>query len=173
MPGNFHISTHAFSTVVDQLIMKGHKIDFSHKVNSLNFGNETYQQYMKRFVGDRRNISPLDGFVMRQGPQPGQMRMLTNYYLNIIETVSKTGSGKQKAFEFTHSEHSVTYPGYPAVYFRYEMSPVGVHYDFKEENFGEFLIRCCAIIGGVFAVAGIIEGLVFETNKAVFGKKKD
>lgn len=41
VPGNFHLSTHAFGQVVQMLYMSGHPLDFTHTVNHLSFGNET------------------------------------------------------------------------------------------------------------------------------------
>ena len=40
VPGNFHVSTHAFGEVVQKLYMTGRKLDFSHVINHLSFGND-------------------------------------------------------------------------------------------------------------------------------------
>ena len=39
VPGNFHISMHHYPAAYQRLIMRGMKIDFSHKINHLSFGN--------------------------------------------------------------------------------------------------------------------------------------
>lgn len=41
VPGNFHLSTHAFGEVIQKLYMTGHRLDFSHTINHLSFGNDT------------------------------------------------------------------------------------------------------------------------------------
>jgi hypothetical protein len=40
VPGNFHISHHAYRDVISRLYSSGKRINFSHKINKLNFGNE-------------------------------------------------------------------------------------------------------------------------------------
>ena len=40
VPGNFHLSTHAFGDVVQKLYMSGKRLDFSHKINHLSFGSD-------------------------------------------------------------------------------------------------------------------------------------
>ena len=125
VPGNFHISTHAYSSVVDALIMRGHRIDFSHRINHLSFGNSTPQGVINRALKLKRNSNPLDGHEVRQGALPSNHRVFMNYFLNIVETFR---DGKKEEFEFTHSSHSVAYHGYPAIFFRFELSPVSVSY---------------------------------------------
>ena len=63
----------------------------------------------------------------------------------------------------------------PAVYFRYDMSPITVQYKLYKENFLHFLIQLCAIVGGIFTVTGIIDGLIHTSvahllKKANMGK---
>ena len=41
VPGNFHLSTHAFGQVVQKLYMGGRTLDFTHTINHLSFGNDT------------------------------------------------------------------------------------------------------------------------------------
>ena len=55
--------------------------------------------------------------------------------------------------------------GMPGVFFSYEMAPVMVKYQEKEKSLGHFLSGLCAIIGGVFTVAGIIDKLVYTSAK--------
>ncbi len=63
----------------------------------------------------------------------------------------------------------------PAVYFRYDMSPITVQYKQYKEKFLHFLIQLCAIVGGIFTVTGIIDGLIHTSvahllKKANMGK---
>lgn len=50
--------------------------------------------------------------------------------------------------------------GMGAVWFKYEISPIKVHYTLYSRPLTEFLVHLCAIIGGTFAAAGIIESLM-------------
>ena len=53
--------------------------------------------------------------------------------------------------------------GMPGVFFSYELAPVMVKYQQKEKSFGHFASGLCAIIGGVFTVAGIIDKLIYKS----------
>ena len=58
----------------------------------------------------------------------------------------------------------------PAVYFRYDMSPITVKYWLFKENFLHFVIQLCAIVGGIFTVTGIIDGLIHTSVAALLRK---
>lgn len=47
VPGNFHLSTHAFGEVIQRLYMTGFRLDFSHTINHLSFGNDTQMKQIK------------------------------------------------------------------------------------------------------------------------------
>ena len=52
MPGNFHVSHHAYWDVMTRLYQSGKRIDFSHRINKLNFGNEKTAKTIKKKFGD-------------------------------------------------------------------------------------------------------------------------
>ena len=45
---------------------------------------------------------------------------------------------------------------------------MAVHYTNSKENFFQFLINICAIIGGIFTVAGIVDALLHKGSKVIF-----
>lgn len=51
----------------------------------------------------------------------------------------------------------------PAIYFRFDLSPITVKNWQYKEDFTHFFVQICAIIGGVFAVTGIFDGLIHKT----------
>lgn len=53
----------------------------------------------------------------------------------------------------------------PALWFRYDLSPLTVKYKERGEPFFSFLTAICAVVGGVFTVAGIIDGLLFSATE--------
>ena len=55
----------------------------------------------------------------------------------------------------------------PGVFFSYELSPVMVKYSRKEKSLGHFLTGLCAIIGGVFTVAGILDKLIYNSSRLI------
>ena len=54
------------------------------------------------------------------------------------------------------------------IFFNYQISPVAVHYTNSKENVFQFLINICAIIGGIFTVASIIDALLHKGSKILF-----
>ncbi|CAB0034530.1 unnamed protein product [Trichogramma brassicae] len=57
--------------------------------------------------------------------------------------------------------------GMPGIFFSYEMSPLMVKYTQTSKPFGHFLTNACAIMGGIFSVASILDGLVYASVKAI------
>ena len=51
----------------------------------------------------------------------------------------------------------------PGVFFIYDISPIMVKFTEKTMSFSYFLTSLCAIVGGVFTTAGIVDGLVYHT----------
>jgi len=45
----------------------------------------------------------------------------------------------------------------PAVYFLYDLSPITVEISDAPKSLGHFLTRVCAVVGGVFAVTGMLD----------------
>ena len=61
MPGNFHISTHAFNDIAMTLEMKGYFLDFTHKIHSVSFGDQEDLKVIKREFPKMGVLNPLDG----------------------------------------------------------------------------------------------------------------
>ena len=52
----------------------------------------------------------------------------------------------------------------------YDLSPIMVKYTETSKSFAHFLTGVCAIIGGVFTVAGIVDSLLYHSLRTL--KKK-
>ncbi|KAK9451409.1 endoplasmic reticulum vesicle transporter-domain-containing protein [Limtongia smithiae] len=69
-----------------------------------------------------------------------------------------------------HSMHARG--GIPGVFFSYDISPMKViNREERSKSFGSFLIGVCAVVGGVLAVAAVIDKGVWEADKALSRKK--
>jgi hypothetical protein len=55
--------------------------------------------------------------------------------------------------------------GMPGVFFSYELAPVMVKYTEKSKSFGHYATGLCAIIGGVFTVAGLIDKIFYTSSR--------
>jgi hypothetical protein len=59
--------------------------------------------------------------------------------------------------------------GAPAIFFRYELSPIKIRYTMSYEKWSQYFVEMCAIVGGLFVVAGIIESILRNGIGAVVG----
>lgn len=60
-----------------------------------------------------------------------------------------------------------------AIYFRYDIEPISVLFEEKTKAFSTFIVSCCAIIGGVFTVLGLLNMFTLsgmKKMKAEMGK---
>lgn len=94
------------------------------------------------------------------------------YHIKIVPTsyVKKDGS-ILVANQFSVTKHMKVISvvagesGMPGTFFQYELSPLMVKYTERSRSFGHFLTNICAIIGGVYTVAGLIDSLLYHSYK--------
>jgi len=161
--GSFHIAPgKSFSLnhihVHDVQPFSTSDFNVTHTVRHLSFG---------------RNVpgktDPMDGTmgVAEKGSEMFQ------YYIKIVPTTFQRADGSTFVTnQFSVTRHSKVISvmggdgsGMPGVFFTYEMAPVMVKYQEKEKSFGHFASGLCAIIGGVFTVAGIIDKMVYNSAR--------
>jgi len=167
VPGNFHISSHAYGPIIQMLIAEGYfSFDVSHRINHLSFGEDKKVELAKKTfkLGE---ISPLDNT-----NHPEHDKRTYEYYMKVVPTTYEDLRGNTfYLHQFISNSNEVnSHIMLPAVYFRYDMSPITVKYFQYKENFLHFLTQICAIIGGIFAVTGIIDALVHKSVVSILKK---
>lgn len=89
------------------------------------------------------------------------------YYTKIVPTTYNYISGKAiitnqysvtERYKVIHSHES---NGLPGVFVFYELSPIMVEVQEKRQSFFHFLTQLCAIVGGVFTVAGMVDKFIY------------
>ena len=55
--------------------------------------------------------------------------------------------------------------------FSYELSPISVQFYQSSENVFDFLIHICAIVGGIFTIAGILDSMIYNSVGMLFKKR--
>ncbi|XP_054647932.1 endoplasmic reticulum-Golgi intermediate compartment protein 1 isoform X2 [Dunckerocampus dactyliophorus] len=95
-----------------------------------------------------------------------------DYILKIVPTVYEDLSGKQR-FSYQYTVANKEYVAYshtgriiPAIWFRYDLSPITVKYTERRQPLYRFITTICAIVGGTFTVAGIIDSCIFTASEA-------
>lgn len=62
-------------------------------------------------------------------------------------------------FRPRNNDHKAVVPG---VFFMYDLSPIMMRITESEKSFMRFLTNLCAIVGGVFTIAGIADQILYR-----------
>jgi len=167
--GNFHFAPgKSFQQhhmhVHDLQPFKFSEFNLSHSIVRLSFGNE--------FPGI---VNPLDGVDKVEEKGSGMFQ----YFVKIVPTIYQSLDGVIiNTNQFSVTEHYRMLAakgeqgghGLPGVFFMYDLSPIMVRVTEKQRSFAHFLTGVCAIVGGVFTVAGLIDSFIYTTTRSL--KKK-
>ncbi|KAK3252848.1 hypothetical protein CYMTET_37876 [Cymbomonas tetramitiformis] len=162
--GNFHVSVHGQSFhVLEHVFPDPRKLNVSHEIHKLSFGPD--------YPGKE---NPLDGTVriLEEKETGGTFK----YFLKVVPTsyLSKKGdelhTHQLSVTEYFMPPKGLRDTGMPAVYFLYDLSPITVNIAEKSNSVTHFLTRVCAVVGGVFAVTGMLDRWVHRAITLVYGK---
>ncbi|KNC81331.1 hypothetical protein SARC_06349 [Sphaeroforma arctica JP610] len=162
--GNIHIAPgHSAETgrahVHDIRRFPVEKFNSSFTVHRLQFGNS--------YPG---LINPLDGTsrVAQQGSTMFQ------HFLKMVPTVYEKLDGENietNQFSYTVHERVIDVAGgdggLPGVFFNLEMSAIKVVMTEERRSLARFLTSVCAIVGGVFTVAGLVDATIYRSSRAI------
>ncbi|MCQ2819170.1 MAG: endoplasmic reticulum-Golgi intermediate compartment protein [archaeon] len=167
VPGNFHISSHAFGPTISRLAMEGVlMVNLNHKIKHLSFGDKEEIAKVKNTFKEGL-INPMDGII-----QDKKTRTTFEYYIKVVPTTYQSLNGNKtylNQFNY-HMSSAPSGTSYPSVYFKYELSPVTVEYIQYKSKFLSFFIEICAILGGVFTITGIIDALIHQSMLSILRK---
>lgn len=170
VPGNFHISMHAHHDIIMQAFDNAlPRLDLSHKIGHISFGeNRELMEIRSEF--QEGVLTPLDG-IKRYRAESVQMPINYEYYIKVVPTTYHTLAGKEHyVHQFTVNTNEVMVNSFPAVYFRYDLSPVTVRFTQVKESFFHFMVQVCAIVGGLFTVAGLVDSMIHSSMRRILKK---
>eukprot|EP00879_Flechtneria_rotunda_P017317 GHRR01018141.1.p1 GENE.GHRR01018141.1~~GHRR01018141.1.p1 ORF type:complete len:191 (+),score=34.48 GHRR01018141.1:966-1538(+) len=173
--GNFHFAAgHSYQQgsmhIHDMAPFADKTLDFTHKIHSLSYGQP--------YPGMR---NPLDG-VMQVAPQPkggetkkGTATGMFQYFLKVVPTdyvylsQKSTESNQYSVTENFRAAADASAGGrnLPGVFFFYDLSPIRVRIQEQKSSFLHFLTNVCAIVGGIFAVSGLIDNTVYQAEQVI------
>eukprot|EP01123_Difflugia_compressa_P003078 TRINITY_DN13947_c0_g1_i1.p1 TRINITY_DN13947_c0_g1~~TRINITY_DN13947_c0_g1_i1.p1 ORF type:complete len:198 (+),score=21.96 TRINITY_DN13947_c0_g1_i1:29-595(+) len=142
--------------VVDSEIYQLDNIfNLTHTIHHLAFGDE--------YPGI---INPLDGVKKLWEDTDGSP--MYEYFLQIVPTLYETSWGlitDTNQYSVTEYVQKVIIQGggVPGIFFMYELSPIIVDYKEASHSFLHFLTNLCAIIGGVYTVASLLDSFIYHT----------
>ncbi|XP_046865088.1 endoplasmic reticulum-Golgi intermediate compartment protein 3-like isoform X1 [Xenia sp. Carnegie-2017] len=137
----------------------GQQFNLTHHIKHLSFG--------EKYPGIN---NPLDDNLVLSD----QVGIMYQYFVKIVPTVYRKLSGQVvHTNQFSVTKHRrIIKPvsganGVPGVFVLYEFSPMMVQYTEKRRSFMHFLTGVCAIIGGVFTVAGLVDSFIYHSSKVL------
>lgn len=163
VPGNFHISFHANQMAVRQLpnnVLRQLKMD--HTLHHLSFGNLSKNEYIAQVYGEQLSFSALDGTVQQDGEV---YPMKYEYYLKVTPVLyfDESTTEELHGYQYSSGSRSGGYSSkFGSVWFRYDIENITMKYTREEKSLSGFIVALCAILGGFFAVMGIVNSLVHE-----------
>ncbi|KAF9165334.1 Endoplasmic reticulum-Golgi intermediate compartment protein 3 [Actinomortierella ambigua] len=165
--GNFHFAP---GRSFQQASMHVHDIhpylenglDFTHKINHLSFGEKVPNVH-----------NPLDG-VSYEGADGLYM---FQYYVKVVGTKYQylnkppVDTNQYSVTQFSRNlrpeGHIHGQGGLPGVFFNFDISPMLVIQVEERKPFTSFLTGVCAIIGGIFTVASILDSFIWRAEKSI------
>ncbi|KAK4594158.1 hypothetical protein RGQ29_018014 [Quercus rubra] len=156
--GNFHISVHGLNIYVAQMIFEGSiHVNISHIIHDLSFG--------PKYPGIH---NPLDGTERILHGTSGTFK----YYIKIVPTEYRYISKEVlPTNQFSVTEYFSPMKDsdrtWPAVYFLYDLSPITVTIREERRSFLHFITRLCAVLGGTFALTGMLDRWMFRLVEAL------
>ncbi|CAJ0826396.1 8078_t:CDS:2 [Entrophospora sp. SA101] len=160
--GNFHLApgksfqqNHVHVHDLLPFLSDGTVHVFSHKIHHLSFGPKVDGV-----------VNPLDGV----GSDVYQGHYMFQYFVKVVSTQFYFLNGTTiytNQYSVTQYERDLTGKG---VFFNYDISPMLIINREERKSFTHFLTGVCAIIGGIFTVAGILDGFIYNAEKTL--KKK-
>nr|ACN34146.1 unknown [Zea mays] len=171
VPGSVVISARSGSHSFDPS-----QINVSHYVTQFSFGKRLSPRMLHEFI----RLTPyLRGYHDRLAGQSYTVKhgevnanVTIEHYLQVVKTelVTQRSSKELKVLEeYEYTAHSSLVHSFyvPVVKFHFEPSPMQVLVTEVPKSFSHFITNVCAIIGGVFTVAGILDSIFHNTLRMV------
>ncbi|QHO56695.1 hypothetical protein HN51_011397 [Arachis hypogaea] len=148
------------------------QMNMSHVINHLSFGRKLTPRAMsdvKRlipYIGSSHDRLNGRSFI---NPRVSEANVTIEHYIQIVKTEVITRKGYKLIEEYEYTAHSSLAHSVdiPVAKFHLELSPMQVLITESQRSFSHFITNVCAIIGGVFTVAGIIDSILHNTIKIV------
>lgn len=167
VPGNLVISARSAAHSFD-----ASQMNMSHIISRFSFGKTITPKVMSDIklllphLGESHDR--LNGKSYITNPRDSTENVTIEHFLQVVKTEVMTRSYKLvEEYEYTAHSSLVHSIHIPVAKFHYEPSPMQVLITENARSFSHFLTNVCAIIGGVFTVAGILDSILHNTMRMV------
>jgi hypothetical protein len=144
---NMHIHNTFFYTGMTYM-------DLSHNIHRLSFGDDI-----------PHIVHPLDGLK----ELVSERLTMYQYFIKVVPTIYTYLNGTSvltnqfSVTKYLKNLHQ-NVDGLPGVFFNYDIAPMRVVYTETKPSFMQFLTGVCAIVGGTFTVAGMLDAFIYHTE---------
>ena len=161
VPGNFHISSHAYHNIFTRLRQEGtiSTLDMSHKINYLFFGDAENMTTIEK-VHPEAVLSQLNGHA--KAYSMGRTHSyVSHYHLDIVPTRYAVPYWPDTlVYQYTYNHNTFEVEHMPSLYFNYHIGGLTVLVTPEGDSLSAFLIKLCAIVGGTYTIASFIDSAV-------------
>lgn len=92
-------------------------------------------------------------------------------FAQVVHTSHLFGRRQIDTYQYTaNSNNYQDGSSLPSAVFSYDMSPMQVLVTRERKSLASFLTQLCAILGGVFTVTGLLDGLIYHGSASI-GRK--
>ncbi|XP_020964604.1 protein disulfide-isomerase 5-4 isoform X2 [Arachis ipaensis] len=163
VPGDLVISARSDAHSFD-----ASQMNMSHVVHHLSFG----RKLSPRVLSDVKRLIPYVGSSHERlngrsfiNTRDLGANVTMEHYLQIVKTEVITGKDYKLVEEYEYTAHSSVAQSVhiPVAKFHLELSPMQVLVTENPKSFSHFITNVCAIIGGIFTVAGILDSILHNT----------
>lgn len=166
VPGTLHFAARSEAHTFDHSLM-----NMSHVVNGFYYGNRPSAR--KYLLLQRLHPAGLElewaDKLHGQAFLSEHIQSTHEHYLQVVLTTveAKGGArfGAYDAYEYTQHSHTFLSDDIPSVKFTFDLSPLQILVREVGKPLYHFLTTSCAIIGGVFTVAGILDSILYQSVK--------
>lgn len=163
VPGNFHVSCHGIPFT--QYFPKG--INVQHTIRYISFEQQ---------AATSRTVDPNIHEPLLDISQKDDQIHIYKYFLGIVPTVHEGNFFNRDTYQYTAGFNKLpaSERDLAVVTFEYSLSPISVRYSLARVSVTHFLTYICAIIGGVYTVAGLLSRIMYSSTvmikKRLLGK---
>ncbi|CAD8173816.1 unnamed protein product [Paramecium octaurelia] len=166
VPGNFHVSYHAHHYLLQRI----HQLDLSafrkmkldHSIYELRFGEITTTSKMRKYSKSLQKFQNSWKQIVKSAPEGEKQDY--EYYIDALPVrfYDENERNYQTLYKYSINEAQMprTFTEIDSIYFKYQISPVNMVYSIQKKSVYHFIVQLLAIVGGVFAVIGILNSIV-------------
>ncbi|KAH7285273.1 hypothetical protein KP509_33G019900 [Ceratopteris richardii] len=158
VPGNLMISAHSGSHSFDVSTM-----NMTHYVSDFSFGRRLPLNKLKEVMRLTPQLVSQGDHLPVKVYVSEHENITHEHYLQVVKTEvlsTKFHESVLETYDYTVHSNVVQTQTIPTAKFHYELSPMQVLVKETPKSFSHFITNVCAIIGGVFTVAGIMDSML-------------